>query len=141
MCFLRKNFIILFLIFFSFGANSNYINGTYKCRMSAWSPFKTTLILENFKLKYENDGQVDRTIGITIDGYIDGKRLKPAPYRSDILVIEFTKKIKRYIYVGYDTEINREPNEGVRYIYKEKEFSETKGTRWVKKRDVYCEKQ
>ena len=138
---MKKILITLFLVLFSFGANSNSINGKYKCRMSAWSPFKSTLILENFKLKYENDGQVDRTIGITVDGYLDGKKLEPAPYRSDILKIEFSKKIKRYIYIGYDTEINREPNEGVRYIYKVKEFSESKGTRWVKKRVVYCEKQ
>ena len=108
--------------------------GVYQCRMSSWSPFKTTVSLENFRhemRKYEFTGRYYQVY--LLDAYIDGRKLQ-ANDKSTIFYINSDQNKKEYIYADPS-------NDGVKYIEEEKEFSENKGSKWIVKRDIFCEKQ
>ena len=130
-----KKLLLIFLAMFSFNSNYSFSesitnhSGKYECRMSSWSPFKTTVSLENFRSEYIISG--DYSV-YEIDAYVDGKKLRLNGETNNFL-IEKNKTKKSYILAD-------PRRDGVLYIYKEKVFSEEKGTKWVIKRKVYCEK-
>ena len=75
------------------------------------------------------------------DGYFEGKKLNRYRDNKNLHVIEDSDKVFSYVLVGED--LHHTPNhaDGLKYVYKEKKFSESKGTKWITKRNVFCEEK
>ena len=143
----------LTMIFISFGAKAHSLNGEYKCRTSSYSLFKTTVVVNNFTKNYESyeiifnqltqqeefkKVRYEKPWQIKADVFFDKIKLKQ---NGDIYNIENNKKKRTYIRLQHNDKYGEYRNEGIKFIVKEKEFSEKSGSKWVTKRSVFCEKQ
>ena len=123
---------ILTFMLLSSGVKAHSLNGVYECKTSSWSPFKTKVEVKNFK----NGGKLQ---SYTANVYFDGSLVKIADGSHHY--IESSSKKRIYIELQHDDHLYNYDNEGVKYVVKEKEFSEKSGSKWVDKINVFCEKQ
>ena len=134
----------LAMTFISFGANAHSLEGTYLCRESAFSPFKTEYEVKNMKKTYMKDDFRSYLAFFELEVYREGIKLDG---RSDYHYINSNKNEREFIEFRHNTNYgkwvgkNGIDTQGVKYIYEEKEFSEKSGSKWVTKRSVFCEKQ
>ncbi len=148
--------LILKILFISFAfitynsqSFSHSLNGEYLCRTSSFSPFRTKVEVTEFKKHCEIDFTFKKDCSkisyTSSDVYFDGKYLMDGGKNH---YIKNTKKIREYIQIRHDTyafgwvsnDGKRRDLQGVKYIKKEKEFSEKSGYKWVTERSVFCEK-
>ena len=135
--------IILTFMLVSSGVMAHSLNGVYKCKTSSWSPFKTKVEIKNFKKHYDVKGKMFYS---TSEVYFDDTKIsKPHTY-DNRHYIEDLKNKSIFIFVVHNTsaqdyDLRTPPTEGIKYIHQEKEFSEKSGSKWVKKRSVFCEPQ
>ena len=134
----------LTMMFISFGAIGHSLEGTYLCRESSFSPFKTEYEVKNMKKTYIKDGIRNYLGFFKVKVYREGVRLEG---QGEDHFINNNKNEREYIQFRHNTDFgewvgkNGIDTQGLKYIYEEKEFSEKSGSKWVKKRSVFCELQ
>ena len=133
---------ILTFMLLSSGVKAHSLDWTYLCRTSSFSLFRTEVEVRNFKkLPYINastfERDFDRVGSYTADVFFDGKKIRG----QEKYYIKGALKPSTYIHLRHDTYSGSWNVEGVKYIINEKEFSEKTGSKWVTKRNVFCEPQ
>ena len=137
---LRLTFAFFFLLVMSSNqVIAHTFDGTYLCKESAFSIFRSKVIIKNMKKIYYNDGSMR---AYPAEVYFKGKLLK----RVGLLGVKYriSRNKKKNVYIqlqhnGFST--FRWRSQGVKYIVKEKKFSEESGTKWETTRSVFCEEQ
>jgi hypothetical protein len=122
---------------FSNVSHAHTFDGSYLCKESAFSLFRTEVIIKNMKKQF-SQGEF-KPFAYQADVYFDGKLLSDKIGKNHYLKRD--KKERIYIQIMYDMAHATWRNEGVSFVIKEKVFSEESGSKWVRKRDVHCEEK
>ena len=141
---LRLTFAFFFLLVMSSNqVVAHTFDGTYLCKESAFSIFRSKVIIKNMKKIYFSNGSLKEYLA---DVYFKGKILeRDVGVVGEKYTISWNKKRHVYIELRHDNNFSLRfygpRSEGVKFIVEEEKFSEESGTKWETTRSVFCEEQ